>query len=70
MAEHAQDWALRWCAAVAIALLAFAAGADVPGATAPGATAPLHRVADVTAQRLAAPAPADWVAPGRDGAGT
>jgi len=24
----------------------------------------------VTARRLAAPAPADWVAPGRDGAGT
>src|SRR5580658_7106807 len=75
MAEHAQDWAPRWCAAVAIALLAFAAGADVPGATAPGATAPgdaapPHRVADVTAPRLAAPAPADWVAPGRDGAGT
>ena len=70
MAEHAQDWALRSCAAVAIALLAFAAGADVPGATAPGDAAPPHRVADVTAQRLAAPAPADWVAPGRDGAGT
>jgi quinohemoprotein ethanol dehydrogenase len=60
MAGHARDWAVRSCAAVATALLAFA----------PGAAAPPHSAADVTAQRLAAPAPADWVAPGRDGAGT
>jgi quinohemoprotein ethanol dehydrogenase len=31
---------------------------------------PPHSAADVTAERLAAPAPADWVAPGRDAAGT
>jgi quinohemoprotein ethanol dehydrogenase len=59
MAEHARNWAVRSCAALATALLAFAAAA-----------APPHSGADVTAQRLAAPAPADWVAPGRDGAGT
>ena len=76
MAEHAQDWAVRSCALVATALLAFAAGTDAPGAVAPlsavapAAAAPPHSAADVTAQRLAAPAPADWVAPGRDAAGT
>jgi len=62
MAEPATGRLVRSCAAVAIALLCSAACAEAPGAEAPGA--------DVNAQRLAAPAPADWVAPGRDGAGT
>jgi quinohemoprotein ethanol dehydrogenase len=45
---------------VATALLAFSAGADDQP----------RRAADVTAERLASPAAADWVAPGRDAAGT
>jgi quinohemoprotein ethanol dehydrogenase len=70
MAERAGAWAVRSRAGVAAALLAFAAGADMPSGAASGAAPPPHSPADVTAQRLAAPAPADWVAPGRDGAGT
>jgi quinohemoprotein ethanol dehydrogenase len=82
MAEHTPDWAVRSCAVVAAALLALAAVAQTaapiaprpgaPDAAAPGpaAAAPSHGAADVTAQRLAAPAPADWVGPGRDAAGT
>jgi quinohemoprotein ethanol dehydrogenase len=82
MAEHTPDWAIRSCAVVAAALLAFAAvaqtaapiaprpGAPDAAALGPAAAAPPHSAADVTAQRLAKPAPADWVGPGRDAAGT
>ena len=49
----------RGAAAVAAALALSAAAAG-----------PLQRAADVTAARLAAPSAADWVAAGRDGAGT
>lgn len=51
---------VRSWAAAATALLAFSAGADDQP----------RRAADVTAERLASPAAADWVAPGRDAAGT
>src|SRR5271168_2523095 len=76
MAEHTPDWAARACAVVAAALLAFAAVAQTPGPAAPrpvvpaAAAAKPRSAADVTVERLAAPAPADWVAPGRDAAGT
>jgi quinohemoprotein ethanol dehydrogenase len=60
MAMNTQRRAVRSCAAAATALLAFSAGADDQP----------RRAADVTAVRLASPAAADWVAPGRDGAGT
>lgn len=59
MTKPSRGWSVRSCA-LATALLACAAGADMPP----------RRAADVTAERLASPAAADWVAPGRDGAGT
>jgi quinohemoprotein ethanol dehydrogenase len=65
MTDHTPDRAVRSCAVVAVALLAFTAGAETAGPAAPP-----HGAADVTAERLAAPVPADWVAPGRDAAGT
>src|ERR1700689_3801942 len=72
MAEHTPVWAGGSCGAVAAALLALAASPHAPAPPAPGpaTAAPSHGAADVTAQRLAAPAPADWVGPGRDAAGT
>ena len=57
---NTQRRAVRSCAAAATALMAFSAGADDQP----------RRAADVTAERLASPAAADWVAPGRDAAGT
>jgi quinohemoprotein ethanol dehydrogenase len=60
MATNTQRRPVRSCAVAATALLAFSAGADDQP----------RRAADVTAARLESPAAADWVAPGRDAAGT
>ena len=58
-------------AALTAVLLALLVGCHAHGPPpAPAATPPLGKAADVTAERLAAPEPDQWLTPGRDANGT